>query len=143
MFLILNNKSELSNFFDNRIHIPYCEKYTKAYIVNTFTEYTSSSNDLSKTSLTLEYKKALDSGDFEKFQQIADWLLFAKSMFPNSLVDASEEYYNTLARSAYYKCYIMLRRKWLVYEELAEGFPTFTKMINKSLGHASNDPRTF
>lgn len=95
--------------------------------------YLSSRNDLSNKSIALLYSDAFFAGDFEKFKNIGDWLFFAKSMYPEHLKDGSEEYYNTLARSAYYKCFKLLNKQWLLYEELADQFPIFTEEIKKSI----------
>jgi len=130
--LIYSDKSELGKFFDRKIDIPNCPRFTKAYIVDLFIRYIDAESDLSNHSLTLLYKEAIDSCSFDKLQNIGDWLMFTKSLYPDSLTGASIEYYETLARSAYYKCYVMLRRQWVVYEELADQFPYFTEAINQS-----------
>jgi hypothetical protein len=135
--LIYADKSELGKFFDRKIDIPNCPRFTKAYIVDLFIRYIEAEDDLSNRSLTLLYKEALDSGSFDKLQNIGDWLMFTKSLYPDSLTGASIEYYDTLARSAYYKCYLLLKREWLVYEELADQFPYFTETINQSF-HTPN-----
>lgn len=131
-FLICSDKSELSKFFDKKIDIPNCPRFTKAYIVDLFIRYIDAEDDLSNHSLTLLYKEGIESGSFDKLQNIGDWLMFTKSLYPDSLNGASVEYYDTLARSAYYKCYLILQRQWVVYEELADQFPYFTKAINES-----------
>lgn len=141
--LICADKSELSEFFDQKISIPNCPKFTKAYIVDLFIRYIKAEIDLSNHSLTLLYKDGLESGSFDKLQNIGDWLMFTKSLYPDSLTGASIEYYDTLARSAYYKCYLMLKRQWLVYEELADQFPYFTETINQSFHSFNHRPGLF
>lgn len=133
-FLICYNKSDFSDFLNKSIKITSCNKYTKAYIIDLFIRYIKSHNDLSTQSITLLYKQAIESGQFDKFQIIADWLFFTKGMFPNALTGASEEYYTVIAQNAYYKCYLLLDRQWLIYEELADQFPYLTSSINESLG---------
>lgn len=129
-------KDNLHDLFDEIIDIPTCEKKTKAYIVSIFSDI-NSNKDLSKDSITLLYNKALEEYSFEIFQNIGDWLFFTKSMFPKALKHASMEYYNAIASSSYYKCYIIMNRQWLIFEELADQFNSFTRMANQSLCNSS------
>jgi len=135
-------KNNLPDLFDEMIKLPTCEKKTKAYIISIFSDI-NNNKDLSKDSITLLYNKALESYSFSIFQNIGDWLFFTKSMFPKSLKNASIEYYNAIASSSYYKCYIIMNRQWLIFEELADQFNSFTKMVNESLRNSSKDRFSF
>lgn len=103
-------------------------KETRAYIQSIFKGLLYSEHDLSKQSITLVYSEARSVRDFSKLQELADWIFFARTAFPKSL-KASEEYYDTIARSSYYRCYVILDRKWPCFEELADRFPRFVMQL--------------
>lgn len=103
---------------------------TRAYIFGIFKNKLYNTNDLSKDSLTIKYAEAKFSYEFEKFQILGDWIFFTKSIYPNSLNKASPEYYDSIAQNSYYKCYKLLDKKWIVFEELSDQFPYFTKCIS-------------
>ncbi len=131
-FYTIYRKGNLYDFFNETIELPTCEEKTKAYIVSIFSDI-ASSGDLSKESVTLLYNKALENYSFETFRNIGDWLFFAKCMFPASLNGASPEYYNAIASSSYYKCYVIMKRQWLIFEELADQFGPFTSKVKRAL----------
>ena len=104
---------------------------TRAYIFNIFASYMrSSANDLSTESLTLKYAEAKQEYSFEKFQSLGDWIFFTRSLFPTSLKNASLDYYDAIAQNSYYRCYKILDRKWILFEELADEFPNFVETIS-------------
>lgn len=119
--------SNLEKFFSERTkYLTICQEPTKAYITNVFTK--CAKNDLSKEILTLVFAKAKMENKYELFQSLGDWILFAKSMYPESLRYASSEYYNALAQISYLRCYRILDKKWVLFEELADQFP---KVVDK------------
>lgn len=120
----------LNDYFSNNIKLLNCQEITRAYVINVFSN--SKLQDLSKESITLIYNEAKLSYKFEKYQALADWLLFVKSLYPQSLNGASSEYYNTIAQLSYYKCYILINKQWAVFEELADLFPVLVENINNS-----------
>jgi hypothetical protein len=122
--------SDLHNYFDKIINI-YCSEFTKTYIIDILSSKTKFNKAI--PSYTLAYKDALDTYDFKKIQEIGDRILFAKSIFPESLKGASIEYYNSIASSAYYKCHIMLNKEWIIFEELSDQFTVYTLQIQESL----------
>lgn len=132
--------TSLDEYLEEVINNTECRDFTQAYLIDLFLRHVKKSTDLSKQSLTLLYKKAIDSGHFQTFQAIGDWLIFTKSLFPDSLVGASIEYYETLARSAYYKCYLLLEKRWTIYEELADEFPQLTEKIYQSFQSFNQGP---
>lgn len=121
----------LNDFFIERTKNLPAREDTKAYITGIFTHYADSSTDLSKKSLTIQYASAKNEYNFEKFQNIADWLLFINTLYPESLNNASEEYYISLARNSYYKCFLMVNKKWLCFEELSDCFPNIINNLHK------------
>lgn len=103
-------------------------KETKAYINGIFVEFIKpGKKDLSNKSITLEYFKAKENYDFIRFQTLADWIFFIQSLYPEYATNP--EYYNTIAKCSYYKCYIILDRKWACFEELADRFDYFVEKI--------------
>lgn len=121
----------LESFFTEKLKLllKNYQKPTCAYVINVFKSAKKESGDYSKDSLTIVYSQAKFEQRFELFQNIADWILFMKSLYPASLRGASEEYYNALAQDSYYRCYRLLNRQWLLFEELADKFPQLTKNL--------------
>ncbi|HVI41866.1 MAG TPA: hypothetical protein VM577_14545 [Anaerovoracaceae bacterium] len=123
--------SSLDDFFAPKIQtIPNCHQDTKSYINGIFVK---PKIDLSNQSITLVYAQAISNYRFDLFQTVGDWLLFAKSLYPQHLKDASPEYYNVLAQCSYYKCYRIVNRQWPIFEELADMFPHFVDHIQQNL----------
>jgi hypothetical protein len=130
---MIHEVNSIEKFFIEKVNSVPCQEDTRAYIVSIFVGfYASDHKDFSKDSLTLEYAKAQSEYNFELFQQIADWILFVKTMYPKSLV-VSNEYYDTLARLSYYKCYRILDRQWKLFEELADRFPIVVKHLRAEM----------
>lgn len=101
---------------------------TSAYIKGVFNEFIyKKEKDLSKDSITLKYIEAKNNLSFKDFQNIGDWILFSKIILPQSII--SEEYYDTIARCSYYKCYLILNKQWILFEELADKFPELKESI--------------
>lgn len=130
-------REPLKEYFQERIKLPNYQKETKIYITNIFVD---PKIDLLNQSITLYYSEALDQNNFEKFQQLGDWILLAKTLFPKTLNDASNDYYYTIAQLSYYKCHKMLRKQWLLYEELADKFP---QLIPKLRGFLRAEKQAF
>ena len=128
--------SSLDDFFSERTrNIQGCQEPTKAYITNVFR--TTNAN-FAGESLTLIFAKASFEYKFETFQNLGDWLLFAKSVYPSSLNDASPEYYDALAQTSYYRCYRILDRKWVLFEELADTFPRLVRTLQPLMSPFEN-----
>ena len=133
--LILQNK-EFERFFTNKINqTDISLRETKAYIQGIFTSYIRSENDLSKESITLQYIEANSRYDFAQFQNLADWVFFIRTVYPDS-IKASPEYYNAIAQCSYYRCYIIMDRQWRCFEELADRFDYFVENI-RFLSHST------
>lgn len=113
----------LEDFFISKIQNVPSREDTKAYIISTLTKYKNADKDLSHSILTVEFSKAKEQYSFEKYQDIGDWILFAKSIYPKSLQNASDDYYLSMAQMSYYRCHIILNRTWAVFEELSDSLP--------------------
>ncbi len=72
--------------------------------------------------MTLLYIKAKEKQDFVSYQSLADYIFFASAIFPESLSDASDDYYITIGQLSYYSCYKLLNRQWHLYECLSDQF---------------------
>lgn len=112
----------LNNFFSEELSSLQCNETTRAYIGSVFSKYKTTESDFSKESITLIYAKAKDNQDFLVFQNIADWIFFCHTLFPEHLSNASEEYYCIIGQLSYYSCYRIVRRQLKLYEELADNF---------------------
>lgn len=130
---MLVGQCKLKEFLDDAIKLPNCEEITRSYIISIFASI-STEKDFSNKSLTFALKDAHDSMSFNSFRELGDWLFFTKSMFPKSLKGADPAYYDSIARTSYYRCFLLLNRQWLLYEELADQFSEYTQIINQSLG---------
>lgn len=128
MLITFNN---VNNFFTEQLKVLNCQEKTKAYIVSILSKYKNSYYDYSNHSLTLIYNEARLSGNFAVFQNLADWIFFCESVFPNYLCDASKEYYHSIAQTSYYSCYKLINRKIDIYENLADEFTVLTQRTNK------------
>lgn len=120
----------LECFFSDRTRtlINYQET-TRAYIVNVFKTAKKETSDYSKESVTIIYAKAKFEHRFDLFQNLGDWILFAQTFYPESLQNASVEYYNAIAQDSYHRCYRLLNRQWGLFEELADNFPNLVTSL--------------
>lgn len=132
----------LESLFSESIERLPCQVSTKAYVSNVFTNNVT---DYSNQSLTLVYSKAKFEYRFDLFQALADWILFCKTMFPENLSGASDDYYSALAQDSYYRCFKMINKKWLLFEELADQFPVVvnTLQINRNFGGSLQESLLF
>lgn len=109
-------------FFEDLFVRLECERHTKAYLIQLFSQFKSSEFDLSQESLTLYFAQAKFQQNFLRFQTLADWILFSNVMHPNYLTTCSKDYYHNLGRNSYYSCYRLINRQWPVFEELSDNF---------------------
>jgi hypothetical protein len=126
--IILSEKAFDDYLRENIDNIDVSLKETRAYIYSIFKGFLYADGDLSKKSITLVYADARESRDFAKLQGLADWIFLVRTSFPQSL-RASEEYYDTVARCSYYRCYVILDRKWPCFEEMADRFPSLVEKL--------------
>lgn len=103
---------------------------TIAYIRSIFKDYMRAENMPTNMSVTLLYAEARESYSFEKYQKLGDWIFFSKTVLPGHLVNASEKYYIALAQNSYYKCYLLTKRQWKLFEEMADNFEYLSGAIS-------------
>ena len=123
----------LNEFFDEVLGELSCNPETKAYIIGLFCKYKLADLDLSKDNITLMFAQAKFNQDFFIYQNLADWLFFAKSLHPEHLHRASEDYYHNIGRLSYYSCYKLINKQWKLYDELSESFIPLSKQVRTLL----------
>ena len=121
LFLEENLKSINTNFPE-----------TKTYINSVFIKFLNADEDLSNKNIILEFAQAKNNYNFNKFQEIGDWILYGLSIFPKYFKNASEEYYITIGQNSYYKCFKMLNNKWPLFEELSDNLELIIKNIKSN-----------
>jgi len=130
---LIETAINLNGFFSNQINkIPIGQPATKAYIDGILAK---PAKDLSNKSLTIIYSQAKFEYRFDLFQQLADYILFSKIVFPESLNAADQTYYNALAQNSYYTCYRLINKQWVLFEELADMFPAIVSQTRKSISN--------
>jgi hypothetical protein len=127
--MTLVQPQELNIIFENKIkRLNTSFHETKAYILGIYSEHISKNIVISpKESITLKF---LESNSFIDFQNLGDHILFSRTVYPTSLTAASD-YYDSIAKQAYYKCHVLMDKKWLVFEELSDKFSEFVDAIAK------------
>lgn len=115
----------LNNYFAKNLNKLNCDEYVKSYIVSIFSKYKNSYYDLSKDSVTIQYSLAKNNNSFEKFQTIGDYLFYCNALFPETLKNASKDYYYSMGRLSYFNCYRIVRQ-FKLYELLADNFITLS-----------------
>lgn len=124
-------EGSLETLFITKIERLPCQRDTKAYILGVFSSPTKTS-DFSNESITIVYSRAKEEYKMELFQALADWIMFAQTIFPESLNGATPEYYQTIAQLSYYRCYKMINKQWALFEELADNLPRLIKEMQIS-----------
>ncbi len=114
--------SSLRCYFENVFEVLPVQYELKAYMVSIFSKYQYANYDLSKSSLTLEYALAKNARDFERFQNVGDYIFFVNALYPESFKNASKDYYHSIGQMSYSQCYSILNREWKIYEQLADQF---------------------
>jgi len=113
--------TSINNYFADILKNIVCDENVKSYIVSIFSKYKTSHYDLSKDSITIQFSSAKSNNNFEKFRTVADYLFFANSVFPESLNNASKDYYYSIGRLSYFNCYRIIH-DWKLFEQLADQF---------------------
>lgn len=124
--------NSINSFFDESLIDLKCQQDTKSYIIGIYGKYKTAEFDLSQDSVTLLFAQGRNKQDFLTYQNLGDWLFYTKSMFPASLKNASENYYDNIAKLSYYNCYRMIK-SWKIYEELADEYTNLTTSIRHIL----------
>ena len=123
----------ISSFFDELLIDLECQRDTKAYIVSIYGKFKTAQFDLSKDSVTLLFAQGRSKQDFLTYQNLGDWIIFANTIAPQHLNNASKDYYDTIARLSYYSCYKLINREWKLFEELADNFLVLEEQVKKRL----------
>lgn len=130
-------KDKYNHYFEQLFNQINCEVFTKSYITGIFLQYLrSAQNDLSQENITLTFAKAREENNFLLYQKISDWIFFTRSVYPNFLTNASEDYYRTIARVSYYSCYRLLNKQLAVYENMADNFIPLEQQARKIIVNA-------
>jgi hypothetical protein len=122
----------ITKFFEEMLVDLKCQEDTKSYIVGIYGKYKSAELDFSKDSITLLFAQARNKRDFLIYQNLGDWLFYIKTLFPEFLKNASENFYDNIARLSYYNCYLAVK-SWKLYEQLSDEYIILTKNINEKL----------
>lgn len=128
----------LNIFFEEKTkNLTNYSNQTKAYITHMF----SSKHNIiyPHDSLTIIYAEAKSKQRFDLYQNVADWILFIKTFYPENLQNASQEYYNTLAQDSYYKCYKLI--KWELFQEISDKFPELINSLQLTFRVNSSEER--
>lgn len=126
--LIINET--LDSLFDKKMSkLQKCKEATRAYIVSVLKKYTKQSSVLDDGLIGMEYLKAVNMFEFAKFQEIGDWVFFVQSNYPNYFEKSTSDYYISIGRGSYYRCYKILNKKWPLFEELADNFSDYSRSI--------------
>jgi|SRR5690606_39104590 len=104
---------------------------TKVYIKSVYIKYANANLNKFNESFTLKYIDAINDYKFDKYQNIGDELLFINTFFPKALNGASIDYYHSLASSCYYKCHVILKGQWPLFQELSGKFSYFVGNISE------------
>ena len=119
----MDRVSSVNDFFDDALQDLSCDPKTRAYVVSIFTKFAKTPFDLPSQSITLTYFQAKQNQDFAIYQSLGDWIFFCRVEFPDHLTSfASDDYCLTVGRLSYLSCYRLLKRQWLLYQELADRF---------------------
>jgi hypothetical protein len=123
-------KDDLTEWLDERLHEAPFEDEMRAYVFQVLESFRHGGDrDLSDESIVLLYAKAIQSGDFESFQRVADWSLWVASYAPQSLSEPAvvEE----LGMRSYDACDRIMMRKWPVFGQLAVQLPNVVITVRK------------
>lgn len=83
--------------------------------------------DLSDESVVLAYSLAVRTGEFVRFQTLADWTLWVSSFAPQSV--AEPELIEQLGMMSYAACDRMMRGRWPVFAVLALRLPDVISVV--------------
>jgi hypothetical protein len=119
------------DFFE-KLHIKTERKETPAYIISTLKKYIHVKHDISDKSIVLMWFDANEKSDFSTYQDIGDWVFFSSIYLPQS-IKCSKDFYLSIGKSSYYKCYRLLKHQWPLYEEMADNLERLVEETKKQL----------
>lgn len=117
----------LLSFFEERLTHLDVRDDTRSYVLAILSDVRREGCDLSRQSLTLVYKDAIDRGDFIVFRKLGDYVLFAECFAPESLKE--RELAQTLGRRSYQTCWRLMRGQWECFDELADRLPEIGSVV--------------
>ncbi len=126
----------LDAWFSEQLTSLHCcyKPETIAYVTSVLKElaHPRSGTDLSDRSIVLAYAAAVQTGEFERFQQIGDWVLWSNIIIPESIAEHKSIIEN-IGQNSYLSCYRIMHKKWHVYAELADTLPTLSAHVRQKL----------
>jgi hypothetical protein len=130
---MIHIQNNINNFFEELLADIKCQPTTRIYITSIYGKYKTADFDLSKDSVTLLFAQARNKHDFLTYQNLGNWIFFSNTMAPSHLHDASQDYYQTIARLSYYSCYKLINKQWKLFEELSDNFPKLERQVKTKL----------
>lgn len=118
----------LADFFKKNLEQLKCDETTKAYIVGLLSRAPQGEFNLAGRSITVSFANAKENYDFFAFQRLADYLFFTNAIFGQYLEANNTQYNEDIGRMSYYNCYRILKKQWIIYEDLADNFGNLTQM---------------
>jgi hypothetical protein len=133
MMAIIIDSKEFEKYIHNMTkNINVSQIETKIYIDGIFHDFLSCNKAPSREeNITLKYIKACSEFNFKEFRDIADWIFFIRTSYPEAL-KTSPKYYDSIAKSSYNKCHVILNKKWLCFEEMCDRFEYFVTTIRNA-----------
>lgn len=123
---------DLNEFFNKIIRdLPTQHHETSTYIEGIYKKYIFETPNIINKSITLEFAGAKFEYNFNRYQNLADWIFFLFTMLPGALNAASPDYYIAVAQNSYYKCYKIMNGKWPLFEDLADNFKVYTIQVRR------------
>ena len=118
------------DWFRERIEeIPYSLEL-KAYVVGVLNRFVTQPFELPRGSVVLAYADARFSGDFVKFQQLGDWILWQRSFVPTR---DNVELIERVGKESYQTCHVLLHGQWRVYDELSQQLSSVASSVNSKI----------
>ena len=121
-----------SEYFVSVVEPLKAREATKAYVVGVFLEALKNKEKYDLQSIVLSYSEAVSLGKFENFQTLGDWLLWSLSFVPE-YHSGFENLALDFGRKSYETCWLLLRKKWDVYAELADSLPTIVDGVRRNI----------
>lgn len=122
----------LDEWFDKSLARLTCSRDARAYIAGVLAKYKRVEDDMSRTSIVMSFAQARESGRFDDFQRIGDWVLFVSSVHPRSLQGHAQVTHD-IGAQAYVACSRIMMGKWPVYDELSQRLPSLSREITSVL----------
>lgn len=121
----------LNTWFEEELRSLKCQDATRSYIVALLSQYRNQTGTLE--SFTLAFKDARDTGKFDKFQALGDWLFWLQAMSPDSIDNTQRGYVSSLAQLSYATCNRLLNNKWPLFSEMATRYFELAADVNAIL----------